>query len=159
MSKLIVIESEVVWLHEDGSLTFRAKMAIDGDGSGGNVWHEPEPPWQPETSYKVNGVSLNPNKVPFIVLPPQIILAVDPIVLGCKAMTWNIMEGIKVPSMVGDVGPRTKLGEGSVENARRLKVPESPISGGVDDHIIFYRVWPGVPAVIDGVTYKLQKYQ
>lgn len=154
--RLATIESEAVWLHDDGSFTFRAKAAIDGDGAGGNVWNEPIPPWQGDTSLHRNGQALNPNTECFIVLPPKIIGAVVPVVLGCKVRVWNLMNGIKQSAVVGDVGPQDKLGEISVELARRLEIPESPISGGVDDHIVFYRVWPGVPAVVDGITYPLQ---
>lgn len=158
MKHIVTIDREAVWLHEDGSLTFRAKMAIDGDGAGGNVWHEPAPPWQGDTTLHYKGAALNPNKVPFIVLPPAVILGVDPIVLGSKTVCWNLMNGKLTDAVVGDVGPPKKIGEASVECARRLGVPESPISGGVDDHIIFYRIWPGVRAVVDGIKYTLQSY-
>lgn len=158
MRWIATIEREAVWEHDDGSVTFRAKAAIDGDGAGGNVWHEPIPPWQGDTTLHLNGKALNPNLVPFIALPPAVILGVGPIVLGCKVRLWNLMTGVKIEAVVGDVGPKAKLGEISVEAARRLDIPESPISGGVDDHIVFTRFWPGVPAIVDGVKYGLQPF-
>lgn len=159
MKIIITLEKEPIRLHDDGSISFSAKASIDADGSGGNVWNEPIPPWQNDTSYHYNGQALNPNKVPFIVLPPKVILGVDPVVLGCRVKVYNIIKDIWVDAMVGDVGPATKIGEVSVECAKRLKIPPSPISGGVDDHIIFYRVWPGQKAIIDGKTYPLQPYK
>ncbi len=83
---------------------------------------------------------------------------VVPRVLGCKVRVWNLMNGNKVEALVADVGPQLKLGEVSVECARRLGIPESPINGGVEDHVIFTRFWPGVAATVDNVSYSLQAY-
>ena len=156
MKRVATIDGELIVEHDDGTVTFRAKAAIDCDGSGGNPWNDPY--FQDDTSLHHDGKALNAETVPFIVLPPSVILGVDPIVLGCKARVWNLMNGKKIEAVVGDVGPKTKIGEVSVECARRLGIPESPISGGVDDHIIFFRVWPGVPAKVDGVKYAMQPY-
>jgi hypothetical protein len=59
--------------------------------------------------------------------------------------------------MVGDVGPRKKIGEISIAAARAVGMPDSPRSGGEDQKIVEYEIFPGRKATINGVTYPLMR--
>lgn len=145
---------DIVW---DGQrLTYLAGMEIDGDGSGGNA--ENDPCWQKDTSLHLNSVALNARLDHFIVVPPQIIMAVAGVVLGCQAFVTNARNGIRSEAVVGDIGPGAKIGEGSIALAESLQIPSSPISGGISDRVIRYEIHPGVPAVVNGKQYQLQRF-
>lgn len=135
-------------------LTFTAKMAVDCDGMPRNTYHDPF--WQKETSYRNKGRFLNADSIPYIVVPPQIIRAVRPIVLGCMAVAINLCNGLSSTAIVGDVGPVGKLGEGSCELAARVGLRRDPNHGGTQEAIIMYMLWPGARAVVDGMVYDLQ---
>jgi hypothetical protein len=60
-------------------------------------------------------------------------------------------------AVAADVGPRNKVGEVSIELARRIGVPSSPRTGGTSAPIIRYHIFPGVAAVVDGRTFILQR--
>jgi len=99
--------------------------------------------------------------VPYIVVPPIIISGVAGVVLGCRATVTNTSNGKSVEAVVADVGPKDKIGEISVACAKAIGVSDDSAthpanSGGVDAHIIHYQLFPGVAAVVDGVTYPLQ---
>lgn len=147
------IEGEDVTLQDDGSIRFRSKAAVDTDGRG--PLHG-DPDAQSDTSLHFGGQALNADKVPYIVLPPQVIAAVPGIVLGSQATVACIRTNRQTDAVVGDVGPHSKIGEISVECARRVGIDPSPTTGGEDAHDVEYVVWPGKPAVIDGITYPLQ---
>lgn len=151
MKTLGTIEGCPITENDDGSVTYAAKMAIDNDGSD-NRQHDPD--WQRDTSLHFHGKPIDSESVPGIVVPPLIINSVPGIVLGCQA--WVEYRGVKVAAVVFDIGPRKKIGEGSPELARRLGVDPSALHGGVDEHEVRYRIEPGQPAVVDGVTYDLQ---
>ena len=73
-------------------------------------------------------------------------------VLGCQARVS--FQGKTTEAVVGDIGPRHKLGELSVACAKALDIPHSPINGGVDEGV-HYEIIPGQPAVVNGLTYVL----
>jgi hypothetical protein len=152
MKILETVEACEVTVQDDGSVTWTARGRIDGDGSGGNPYNDPC--WQGETSLKVNGVSLNAEVVPFCVATPEIEDGVEPIVLGCQA--WIMFKGKEIAAVVADTGPHNRLGEMSIAAAKALGIPDSPIDGGDDNPEITYRIEPGVPAVVNGITYPLQ---
>jgi hypothetical protein len=131
-----------------------AKLAVCNDGSGGNP--DNDPCHQAQTAYWNNGNFLNPYEVPYIVVPPLIIESVEPVVLGCQGLLINVKNGLSTPAICGEVGPDEKIGEASVEACRRIGLNPSPNSGGTDLHEIAYAIWPGIPAIVDGITYKLQ---
>lgn len=117
-----------------------------------------------KTAYRFPGLAIdNPaahvdsETVPYIVVPPQIIERTKGAVLGCMARATNLRTGKVVAGVVADVGPKPKVGEVSIEMARSLGIPESPRHGGVDDPIIRYELWPGVPACVGGFTFRLQR--
>jgi len=102
--------------------------------------------------------------VPFVVVPPMIIRGVAGVVMGCRAVVTNTKNGKNVEAVVADGGPSNKLGEISLACAKAIGVPAGEgsthpaNSGGVDadSHIIHYRLFPGVAAMVNGVTYPLQ---
>ena len=95
--------------------------------------------------------------VPYIVLPSHWRQEAIGVVLGCKAIVQDTKTG-KILEAAGvlDFGPRTKLGEASVACAEFFGVPSSAKDGGTSEKRFVYTFFPGIPAVINGVTYQLQ---
>lgn len=150
---IATIEGEPIIEHDDGRVSYTAKAAIDDDGSD-NHWHDQF--WQADTSeHDKMGRALDAGTIRYIVVPPAIIRGVNGIVLGCCARVTNIRTGVSTLAVVGDIGPHVKLGEISVACAIAIGIPSSPISGGVDAHIIAYELWPGLAAVVDGIEFPL----
>ena len=215
MRIITTIEGEVITEHDDGSVHFRAKAAIDADGANGQFGAPPSYApsnfsgkkldvlanaggpgnWygvvtdngQPNGTPIVQGRSdpcpgayisatalflpgpdgeslprANPFKyvdaatVPYIVVPPAIRNGVKGVVMGCLAHVTNTLNGKHIAAVVGDIGPRKKIGEISCACASAIGLNPSPISGGVDEHVIEYVIFPGVPAIVNGETYNLQ---
>jgi hypothetical protein len=100
--------------------------------------------------------------VPFIAVPPLIIRKVSGVVLGCRAVVTNTRNGKTVEAVVADSGPADHLGEISVACAKAIGLgaregaAHPANEGGTEDRIVSYRLFPGVAAVINGVTYPLQ---
>lgn len=150
-SIIATIEGHPITLNSDGSITYTAGAMIDGDGSGGNSYGDPD--FQDATSLKVNGGSLNAEAEAYIVVPPAILDGVPKPILGSQAF---VSFGSKsIAAVVGDIGPHTKLGEISIACAQALGIPSSPLSGGVASGVS-YRILPGVPAQANWRTYPLQ---
>lgn len=80
----------------------------------------------------------------FIVVPPLIVSLTRGIVRGsvCR-VTW---KGKTAFGVVGDLGPRSKIGELSIAFARTLGMDSSPRTGGVSAAEVTYEIWPGVAA-------------
>lgn len=119
------------------ALRFKAGMQIDCDGSGPSFG---DPCFQGQTSARLaNGRSLDATHTPFVVLPPQLAKQYG-VKLGDLCLVRN---GDKVsPAIFGDVGPRNKLGEGSVRLAQNLGINASPTRGGTSGGVE-YQVFPG----------------
>lgn len=147
------IEGEDIMLHDDGHITFKAKAAVDTDGSG--PLHG-DPDAQADTSLHLNGHALNADEDIYIVVPPAIRDGVTAIVLGCQASVLNAKTGMTTTAVVGDIGPHRKIGEISVACARALGINASPTRGGEDSHVIHYSIFPGMAAVVNGKQYHLQ---
>lgn len=146
----IIIESCPVLIAADGRIHFVARARIDNDGTGpanGDPYH------QSHTSYKPD---LNADVDLFIVVPPQILYAVAPVVLGCQARVCNPKNGKVSAAVVGDIGPHKRLGEISTALARALGINSNPNTGGEDSSIIEYDLWPGHAASVNGKDYHLQ---
>ncbi|HWM24403.1 MAG TPA: hypothetical protein VNP98_06230 [Chthoniobacterales bacterium] len=98
--------------------------------------------------------------VPFMVVPPMIIRGVAGIVMGCRCVVTNTANGRSVEGVVADGGPSDHLGEISVACAKAIGVPigsRHPANGGgASSPTIVYHLYPGTPAVVNGVTYPLQ---
>lgn len=150
MKIIATIEDCDIVEQADGSVTWTAKMAIDGDGVGPS---HGDPDYQNHTSLKPD---LNADVDQYIVVPPAIIKGVVGIVLGCAGTVKNQINGLICDVVVGDVGPHNKLGEASIATAKALGVPASPTSGGNASHVFEYTIRPGVPAIVNGKTYALQ---
>jgi hypothetical protein len=150
MRTIATIEGENIVEHNDGSVTFTAKAAIDSDGVGP---HHGDRTAQDETTYKPD---LNADEDAYIVVPPAIRDGVKGVVMGCLASVTNTRNGRHSAAVVGDIGPHRKLGEISCRCASNIGLNPSPVSGGVDEHLINYVLFPDVPAIVDGKTYKLQ---
>jgi hypothetical protein len=136
-------------------VTFIADADIDCDGSGGNPEHDPY--FQPETTLKVEGKSLDAYKVPFVVVPPVVIKKTKGIVMGSLCLIENTHTKEICIAVVGDVGPTRKVGELSPRAAGQISVDPNPVSGGESSFIVKYSIFVGIPAVIDGFTYPLRK--
>jgi hypothetical protein len=94
--------------------------------------------------------------VPYIVLPSHWRKAAVGVVLGCKATVEDTKTGkILKASGVLDFGPKSKLGEASIACAEFFGISSSPKIGGTREKRFIYRFFPGIPAVINGVTYQL----
>lgn len=126
-------------------------------------------PGDPAPGYYVSGTSyqwpqfprdnprryLDAEKIPFIVIENYIRNRAKGVVLGCKARVTNTKNGKSVDCVVGDMGPLTKLGELSIAAANAIGLNGDPRSGGVDEPILKYELWPDQPAFVNGVTYNL----
>jgi hypothetical protein len=153
MRILDTIEGEKITELDNGSVIYRAKAAVDTDGSGplhGDTCA------QTDTSLHLNGKALNADVDKYIVVPPSIINHVKGVVLGCQAHVYNMKTGLGTDAVVGDIGPHKKLGEISVATAKALGINPSPTQGGMDEHNCEYQLFPGHAAVVDGKEYKLQ---
>ncbi len=149
MRTIATIEGEDIIEHDDGSVCFTAKAAIDSDGVGP---HHGDRTAQDETTYKPD---LNADIDRYIVVPPAIVNGGRGVVMGCLANVTNTRNGKHTAAVVGDIGPRKKLGEISCACASAIGLNPSPVSGGIDEHVIKYVLFPGIPAVVDEKTYKL----
>ena len=156
MKIIATLQGCEILLHNDGHISFLADCDIDCDGSGGNP--EGDPYFQPDTTLHHEGKALDAYKVPFIVVPPAIVYGVPQLVMGCQARLHYRETGQSVMCVVGDLGPRLKVGEASVRAARRVGMPSSPITGGCGDfRLCLFELWPGKAALAEGIQYNLQR--
>lgn len=102
----------VILKFPEGPVFFDAKLAIDADGSVLSKKHEH--PNQPETAFRYPGslLSLDSEHVPYIVMPMGDFRRVSGIGLGDLAVV--IKDSQVHFAIVGDIGPRTHIGEGSM---------------------------------------------
>lgn len=145
--------SSTLWQRNDGSIFFIADFDVDCDG-GSNPEHDPY--WQPNTSLHYNGKPIDAETVSGIVVPGWLLRSVGPIVLGCKARCTYLANMKSYDAVVHDTGPLTKNGEGTPYLAKKLGINPNPNYGGEDNNIVLYELWPGIPAIVDGVIYNLQ---
>ncbi len=147
---------------QDGDRLLNGKPCIwwfgdaDNDVDGSPYWAK-DPSGQPDTRWKYQGKSINGDKVPFIVVPPQIIKVTPEIVGGCVGTAEY--KGSVVGCVVGDSGPSSKIGELSPAALRALALPAPQNgNGGLDTQEIIYRIWPGVAArlEVEGQFYQFE---
>lgn len=79
-------------------------------------------------------------QIPFIVLPGG---RLGGATLGDYAFVLNTANGKSTAAIVGDTGPRRKIGEASMAAAGALGIPVSPRDGGTDTKKVRYIVFPG----------------
>jgi hypothetical protein len=126
---------EVVTSNGQRLYRWNSKMSIDADGAG-DAWKS-DRTGQGRTALRYgNGESLNPTTMPFIVKAGD----QDQVQLGEYAAVSY--KGKTVYAIVGDVGPKGVLGEGSIAVARALGIPSDPNKGGVE-HGVQYLIFPG----------------
>lgn len=154
MTTIDTIQECPIFLQSDDTgaevVVFIADADIDCDGTGGNPHHDPY--FQPDTRLHNHGKALCAETERYVVVPPVIIAKTKGIVMGCKAICYNQKTGLKADGVVGDSGPRSKIGEVSVAMAEAIGLSGDPNHGGTDEHVIQYTLYPGVAA--DG--YSLQ---
>lgn len=82
---------------------------------------------------------------PFIVLPGSMFGAgrSGPFAPAVGDYCVVIHEGVLYPAIVGDVGPRTKMGEGSLRLCKQLRPEASGAYRAVSDLKVTYLVFPG----------------
>lgn len=117
-----------------------------------------------KTAYRIQGVPTNNREayldaetVPYIAVSPLIQQRATGVVLGCLVYAKNLKTGVRAVGMVGDIGPRNKIGEVSIEMARQLGIPSSPRNGGTDEPIIEYTLFPDHRFAMNGVRFPLMK--
>jgi hypothetical protein len=134
-------------------IDYTTKADIDDDGAGGNFWNDPD--FQGDTAEHVAGQPLNAEFTPYIVVNRQVCNLVAPYVLGSLAVVTNTLNNQQANAVVADIGPSDKLGEISPALARLLGLDPSGIDGGTSEDVVNYRIYAGMPATINGVTYPL----
>ena len=113
-------------------------MAIDADGSPRA--RQIDPTGQTQTSLRYpDGRSVNAETVPYFVLPGGQYKHLGIKLGDIAAVRYN---GKVAFAVFADVGPRHKLGEGSIALAQELGIPASPRTGGVRSGVE-YLVFPG----------------
>jgi hypothetical protein len=160
--KIATVEGEPIDLYMFGPkgkeldevVEYIGACRIDNDGTGPA---EGDPYHQNETSLKNNGKFLNAQTECFVAVPPQICEKTKGIVLGSLCVVEN-RNSTKCICVVGDIGPRKKIGEVSSLAAKVLGVNPDPVKGGDDNHEFAYTIYVNVAAYANGVLYKLQKY-
>jgi hypothetical protein len=83
---------------------------------------------------------LDSESIPFFVLPGQHGNEAKP---GDVGLVYNIKTEDNCYAVYGDVGPTSKIGEGSMRLAEALKIVSNPKNGGTESRTIVYVVFPG----------------
>jgi hypothetical protein len=100
---------------------------------------------------------LDSETVSYTVVPGSVIQAgTKGAVMGCLSRVTNLVNGKVSIGVVGDVGPRKKIGEISIQMARELGVNPSPRTGGTNAVILKYELWPGQFGKVAGKIIPLQ---
>lgn len=84
---------------------------------------------------------IDATKIPYIALPPDFAARFG-IALGDLAVVVNQANGRSAYAIFADVGPRGRIGEGSIALARALDIPADPRHDSVPDGVT-YLVFPG----------------
>lgn len=149
---------------EDGQVVFAASWGKDIVlEKNGRPLVLPDGVIPSRTSYKFKGrdesdpaAYVDAETVPYIVVSPTIRNEARGVVLGCKARVTNTRNGKAIDAVVADIGPRKKIGELSIAAARAIGIPSSPRTGGEEEKIIRYELWPDTAANVNGVAYDLK---
>ncbi len=126
-------------------LLYQTSMAIDSDGAGDA--HKADKDGQDATSLNyANGDSLDPTKIPYVVLPLGFAKKHPGVQLGDVVAVFY--QGKVSYGIWGDEGPVGQIGEGSIALARSLGIDADPNTGGVETgvtYIVFPRSGNGAP--------------
>lgn len=150
---LLTIDPVIIYQMLAGRyVCFRSDLDVCNDGSGPDY---DDPHHQSQTAYYNGGEFLNADEDKYIVVPPQIRSMVPPVVMGCQGRLTNLETGEWWSAVTGEIGPDDKTGEAAYCLAK-LANPQISHNSGDTRRIYLYECWPGVPAVVDGKTYKLE---
>jgi hypothetical protein len=153
LNELMKIDPVTIYEKDNGKyVRFVSDLDICNDGSGpshGDPYH------QSATAYYNGGKYLNADKDKYIVIPPQVRMAVPPVVLGCQARMTNLESGVWHDAVTGEIGPQDKTGEAAYCLAKIVN-PSITYNSGDKSRSYLYELWPGKAAVVDGKTYKLE---
>lgn len=138
----------------NGKRDGRPVIQVEGDPAPGFFVSSTAYQW-PEFNRTDPRRYLDAEKIRFIVIEDYIRRRAKGVVLGCRARVTNIRNEKVSEGMTGDMGPLKKIGELTPPMAEDLGLNSSARSGGTDDQILKYEIFPDVPAVLDGVTYPL----
>jgi hypothetical protein len=153
LKPLVTIDNVTIYATKKGDyVTFVSDLSICNDGSGAA---HGDPHHQSETAYYNGGKFLNADKDKYLVIPPQIRSMVSPVVMGCQGRVTNLITNVKHDAVTGEIGPNDKTGEAAYCLAKIIN-PKITHNSGDDRLIYFYELFPGMPAVVDGKTYKLE---
>lgn len=83
----------------------------------------------------------------YVVLPSHWRKEVREIVLGCHCVVLDLSTKKICNAVVGDFGPKNKLGEGSIALARYFGLDFNPKKGGTEQMRFKYTFYPGVAAL------------
>jgi hypothetical protein len=87
---------------------------------------------------------LDSETVLFMVIPGNVRKRVRNICKGCKGMVTDQTTGKSMECVVGDIGPSTHLGEGSMALAEAFNVRSNPKNGGNNNPSRWrWECWPG----------------
>jgi hypothetical protein len=92
--------------------------------------------------------------VAYLVVNPTVRQNAKGVVIGSKAVITY--QGQSVDAVVVDVSGPRGIGEIPIAAAEALGIPSSPRTGGASGGVQF-EFWPGMPGVINGETYLLQR--
>lgn len=84
---------------------------------------------------------VNSETIPYFVLPNEKTI-LGKIKTGDVAYVCNLRNRKTAYAIFADVGPKDKIGEGSIALAKKLGIDSSPRTGGIADSVLYY-VFPG----------------
>ena len=84
---------------------------------------------------------VNSETIPYFVLPNEKAILAEA-KTGDIAYVYNLRNGKNSYAIFADVGPKDKIGEGSIALAKKLGIDSSPRTGGIADSVLYY-VFPG----------------
>jgi hypothetical protein len=152
-NELLIIPPVTIYEFACGRyLWFRSDLDVCNDGSGPDYDDQFH---QSQTAYYNGGKFLNADVDKYIVIPPQIRAMVPGVVMGCQGRATNLLTGVMSMGVIGEIGPDDKTGETAYCLSQILN-PKTTHNSGDTNRIYLYELWPDVPAVVDGKTYKLE---
>lgn len=132
-----------------GAVHWKADFDVDCDGQRTDECNEnTDPYFQPETAFtQSDGKPLNSAELPHIVVPlPSDKWDYKGAGIGGGTVAAVTYEDKVVYAVVGDLGPKTIIGEGSYALAEQLGIDPDPSTGGISGKVVDYILFPGVTA-------------
>jgi hypothetical protein len=156
-TKLLTIDGVTIYYEDYGAhCWFVSDLSICNDGCGPA---HGDPHHQAMTAYysggREGGKYLNADKDRYIVIPPQIRSMLPGVLMGCLGRVTNKKTHVVEAGVIGEIGPDYTTGETAYCLAKKLN-PSITHNSGDDHRIYLYEMWPDIPAVVQGFTYKLQ---